>query len=164
MRNIIILALSLFSASAHARRWEFSCQSLDGKIAFNRAYLNLAEKDVQGRDTLRTFRNFNLNNDPAYADERSPLAFGNLGKSAKEIKTTLLLVNLKPGQDAVAHVKLNRVNKYCARNSHAYTTTFRVLYKNQASFVPFHCEEGWFATRIDAERCQWQPRLSPTFR
>lgn len=160
MFRFLLLSLALIPASAHAKRWEFACQSLDGSIAFHRSYLNLVEKDLSGKKVVRAFRNLNINNDPAYADERSPLGFVEEALAPKK-KTVLHLVNMKPGQDAVANLRLNHRDRACARNTKAYTTTFRVHLHGKASYVPFHCEEGWFHQRADAQRCRWKPNLLP---
>jgi len=161
MRFFFFVFLAIFASTAQARRWEFGCKSLDGKISFNRSFLNIAELGPKGKPKVASFYNLNMNNDPAYADEWSPLAFGLSGSS--KTKPLVRMVNLKPGQDTSAKVKLNRDQKFCAPHTKAYLTTFRVVRKNQASFVAFHCEEAWIQARSEAERCQWEPMLtSPT--
>lgn len=157
----LFLGFLIASPAAHAVRWEFSCRSLDGKIAFNRTYLNLVDKDLSGKDRVRAFRNMNINNDPAYADERSPLVFVENSKTLRGKYSALHLVNMKPGKEAIAKLSLNQKDKFCARNGRAYTTTFRMHRNQQASFVPFHCEEALIYLRSDADRCLWQPKLVP---
>lgn|GEM_PF-5213160 len=147
---LLPLVVFFFSPAAQADRWEFGCQSLDGKISFNRRYLSVLEAGHPAQKLL-TYRNVDVNNDPAFAEERSPLLFGEAAKPAVK------LVNLKPGKEVAVKLRLNAANKFCARNASAYLTTFRVVRKSQASYVAFHCEEAWMSDRVDAERCHWEP-------
>lgn len=126
---------------------------MDGAISFNRQALTLTDTSL-GAKKLLGFRNLDLNNDPAFAEERSPLLFGEAGKPP-----SVRLVNLKPGKEAKTKLRLNLADKNCARHASAYLTTFRVVRKNQASYVAFQCEETWISDRGDAERCRWQPSI-----
>ncbi len=105
-----------------------------------------------GKEILHTYQNLGRDNDPAYADERSPLLFG-------ARKPAVSLVNLKPGKEVAAKLRLNAANKFCSRHASAYLTTFRVVRKSQASFVSFHCEDAWIQPKVDIERCAWEPAL-----